>query len=272
MAQNRLAFNKMKNLLHTIFLLSLFAFAQGVWAQTFITDVMVIAGDQSQTNGYKTQFQNQGWAVINNDLNAGAGGKFIYLLYKTDESPGSNYATRGEQAKREPAYLCIEAGKDGSYDRTYVQFGGGNTLCKMRLSDNTPSVSVWHEGKDWAAVTIETATGELPVNFKAAEDGTYTIIVGANGLNVDYLHLIDNLTGADVNLLVPEPVEGPASYTFTAKTTDYASRFKLVFSTQVPEPVEGTNQPFAYISNGEIIVNGERMLQVIDMMGRVIVS
>ena len=81
----------MKNLLKTLFLLfSLFAFTQGVWAQAFITDVMIISGDQSQTNSYKTQFQNQGWTVINNDLNAGAGGKFIYLLYKTDESSGSS--------------------------------------------------------------------------------------------------------------------------------------------------------------------------------------
>ena len=65
----------MKNLLKTLFLLfSLIAFAQGAWAQTFITDVMTISGNQSQTNGYKTQFQNQGWTVINNDLNAGGGG------------------------------------------------------------------------------------------------------------------------------------------------------------------------------------------------------
>lgn len=55
----------MKNLLKALFLLaSLFAFAQGIWAQTFITDVMVIAGDQSQTEDYKTQLQNQGWTVI----------------------------------------------------------------------------------------------------------------------------------------------------------------------------------------------------------------
>ena len=40
----------MKNLLKSLFLfIALFAFTQGVWAETFITDVMVIAGDQSQT-------------------------------------------------------------------------------------------------------------------------------------------------------------------------------------------------------------------------------
>ena len=183
-----------------------------------------------------------------------------------------NYTTRGEQTKWHPAYLCIEAGKEGFYDRAYVQMGGGNTLRKMNLGENTPRVSVWHDGKDWAAATIEAATGELPVNFKAVEDGIYTISVSAENLNLGYLHLIDNMTGADVDLLVPELVEGPASYTFNAKTTDYESRFKLVFSTQVPEPVEGSDQPFAYISNGEIIVNGEGMLQVIDVMGRVILS
>ena len=81
----------MKNLLKALFLfVALFAFTQGVWAETFITDVMVISGNQSQTDGYKTQYQNEGWTVIDNDLNAGAGGNFIYLLYKTNESSGSS--------------------------------------------------------------------------------------------------------------------------------------------------------------------------------------
>ena len=55
----------MKNLLKTLSLfVALFAFAQGAWAETFITDVMVIAGDQGQTNDYMNQLQNQGWTVI----------------------------------------------------------------------------------------------------------------------------------------------------------------------------------------------------------------
>jgi hypothetical protein len=35
---------------------------------------------------------------------------------------------------------------------------------------------------------------------------------------------------------------------------------------------ENENSPFAFINNGNIIVNGEGTLQVIDMMGRVIES
>ena len=57
---------------------------QGILATEYITDVMVIA-DQN-----KCTYTEQGWTVINYDLNKGAGGKFIYLLYKTNNSPGSS--------------------------------------------------------------------------------------------------------------------------------------------------------------------------------------
>ena len=62
-----------------------------------------------------------------------------------------------------------------------------------------------------------------------------------------------------------------STYTFTAKTTDYESRFKLVFS--AIRDANDDDAPFAYISNGEIIViadAGTASLQVIDLMGRVI--
>ena len=58
--------------------------------------------------------------------------------------------------------------------------------------------------------------------------------------------------------------------TFTAKTTDYASRFRLVFS--ICGDANGDNGAFAFIGNGNIIVNGEGTLQVIDMTGRVVHS
>ena len=64
-----------------------------------------------------------------------------------------------------------------------------------------------------------------------------------------------------------------AEYTFEAKTTDYASRFRLVFSTPADET--SANRPFAYIADGEIRLvetcHGAS-LQVVDALGRVIVS
>ena len=59
-----------------------------------------------------------------------------------------------------------------------------------------------------------------------------------------------------------------STYTFTAKTTDYESRFKLVFAVGSSTG----SDTFTFISNGNIIVNGEGTLQVIDMTGRIVLS
>ena len=48
-----------------------------------ITDVMVVGGEnKSVTNSYAAQ----GWTVIKQDLNAGAGGDYVFLLYKSADS------------------------------------------------------------------------------------------------------------------------------------------------------------------------------------------
>ena len=83
---------------------------------------------------------------------------------------------------------------------------------------------------------------------------------------MSYLHLIDNLTGTDVNLLV-EP-----SYTFTARFDDYASRFKLVYSARKSIEEIGEDEVFAFIHDGEIIVESDGIVQVIDMLGRVLLT
>ncbi len=73
--------------------------------------------------------------------------------------------------------------------------------------------------------------------------------------------MIDNLTGNDVDLLATP------SYTFTAKTTDYASRFRLVFSTDL-DPLDNLADSFAFIdAAGNLIVNGTGLLQVFDVLG-----
>ena len=65
-----------------------------------------------------------------------------------------------------------------------------------------------------------------------------------------------------------------AEYTFEAKTTDYASRFRLVFSRPADGP-SADEQPFAYYADGEIRLvetcHGAS-LHVVDALGRVIVS
>ena len=79
-----------------IFLLLIAMIAtMAVWAEEYITDVMVIGGSKSETNALKTTYTNQGWTVINQDLNAGASGDYIFLLYKkaSETASGVSFIT-----------------------------------------------------------------------------------------------------------------------------------------------------------------------------------
>ena len=165
--------------------------------------------------------------------------------------------------------------KDGAptgstaFDRARVRLGKGIGMEKFDLNDGDDiRLTLWQNGQDFA-VAYANGLDELPLNFKVAENGTYTLGIESNSLNLDYLHLIDNMTGADVDLLASP------TYTFEAKATDYASRFRLVFSNKsICEDTDSDNA-FAFISNGEIVINGasnDATLQIIDVTGRVVIS
>jgi hypothetical protein len=131
------------------------------------------------------------------------------------------------------------------------------------LNRNSTKVYFSENNNDYAIVRSE-EMGEMPVNFKAEENGTYSLNVGGQNTEFAYLHLIDNMTGNDVDLL-----QTP-SYSFEAKTTDYESRFKLVFATGD----NSNDDNFAFYSNGNWIINnaGEATLQVVDLTGRILSS
>ena len=195
-----------------------------------------------------------------------------------------NSGAKGETAKT--GRINLELRENGKLIDRLVVKHEGEPLEKFTLRENGTRIYATEGGKDYAVVTVissdsEANQTEIPVNFKAAKNGTYTISVNLENTDFGYLHLIDNLTGTDVDLLAPviarnEAIQGTASYTFHAKTTDYASRFRLVFS--VCGDANSDNEPFAYVDTaGNIIVNGGsstglETLQVVDVMGRVIVQ
>jgi hypothetical protein len=155
-------------------------------------------------------------------------------------------------------------------DRAIVRFGEGSqqrNLPKFQINRNSTKVYIPQDNNDYAVVNAEHA-GEMPINFKAKENGTYTLTVSeslnSKFLILNYLHLIDNLTGSDIDLLATP------SYTFDSKVTDYESRFKLVF--RVDEDNQNNNDNFAFISNGQLIVNGTGTLQIFDALGHQLLS
>ena len=145
-------------------------------------------------------------------------------------------------------------------DMARLRFGQGHNLQHMSFRNNS-SIYMNVDGADYAVVYTENQ-GEMPVSFKAEENGTYTLSFNTENVELGYLHLIDNMTGKDVDLL------STPSYSFEAKTTDYANRFKLVFATG------NADDSFAFFSNGSFVINneGNATLQVVDVTGRIIKS
>ena len=156
-------------------------------------------------------------------------------------------------------------GEAKSIDAARIRFGEGQMLPKFYFMGNNSGLCIPQGDKEYAVVRSN-GQGEMPVNFKAAENGTYTISVNAENIEMDYMHLIDNMTGADIDLLATP------SYTFEARTSDYASRFRLVFSAN-NVATEG-NDSFAYFNGSEWVVNASEnaTLQIVDMMGRIVLN
>lgn len=104
------------------------------------------------------------------------------------------------------------------------------------------------------------------MRFEAHADGTYTMRWSTLNGDFSYLHLVDNKTGTDTDCLLTE------EYRFTATTHDYLSRFTLVFEcTGVEENGPSTgSESFAFMMGDELVVNGEGMLQVYDISGRLL--
>ena len=162
----------------------------------------------------------------------------------------------------------IDVNRDNQFlDRAIVDFNG-STLSKLNLSENATKV-YFQQGQEEFAIVAAENEGELPVNFKASRNGRYTMSINVEDLDMNYLHLIDNKTGNDIDLLATP------SYTFNANTGDNVNRFRLVFdATGIEENDTEANTTFAYFNGSEWVINnsGNATLQVIDMMGRVLSS
>ena len=206
----------------------------------------------------KTEMESSAVAVME--------GVFVQASAANQTATFTAQASKAE-AQQPIAHINIEVcgNKGNVLDNAIIRFDGGATLGKFQLNAYSTKVYFSEEGKDYAIINADNM-GEIPVNFQAEKNDSYTLSFTNEDVTFSYLHLIDNLTGADVDLLkAPE-------YVFTAKTTDYASRFRLVFATG--SSVENDN--FGFINgSGNLIIFGiedEATLQIVDVSGRLISS
>lgn len=115
-------------------------------------------------------------------------------------------------------YLCLSIGEDNAY----VKLSEGVSMPLIDLNGKHSCLYFLCNQKPYVMLVQDNAE-TLNLCFESKHNGNHTITLDTNGLSLNYLHLIDNLTGNDIDLLATP------SYTFEAKTSDYVTRFKLVF-------------------------------------------
>ena len=145
----------------------------------YVTDVMVIGSkDQDVTNRLRYTYEPQGWYFIDKDLNEGAHGAYIYLLYKTERSTvNKGYITD---------FYIKKSGSQGRPEtithngRTYypVRGGGGdaftgdNIQCDLNYDANGEYIYLYY-----TTDPFEDNRAVFKIEFNSTKDGG----VGANG-------------------------------------------------------------------------------------------
>lgn len=151
------------------------------YATDYITDVMVIGGTKNETNDLKTTLTAQGWTVINQDLNAGVGGDYIFLLYKSESNTdGFNWGYITD------FYICNDRNAPDEIEhneRTYhlVPYDGGEYFINSKgdLNRGAEGDYIRLYYTTYLFTDNRTVTG---INFNTTQNGA----VGVNGGTTGY--------------------------------------------------------------------------------------
>ena len=195
----------------------------------------------------------------------------IATFKNTMREANSNGSTfRDSERPAYPLVNLLAFDEKGNRDLTTVELGRSDKGGAPKFSEmntSTGLIYTHYENENYGIAFVEPGVSSVPVRFETTEDASYTMKWDMENGTFSYLHLIDNLTGVDVDCLKSE------EYHFTSKTSDYSSRFKLVFEyTGIDENESDVEmeETFALFMDGNLVVNGEGNLEVIDINGRVL--
>lgn len=142
-------------------------------------------------------------------------------------------------------------------DVAYAKFDKGYGLEKIEhFNDQAPMVYVRQNNDDYAIAVFEKTTKSFDLCFKPMTTSQYTLSVKADG-NFSYLHVIDRLTGNDIDMLKE------SEYQFVGSILDDDDRFIV----RVID-ADDDSQDFAYQNGNDIMIWGIGELQIFDITGR----
>ena len=232
-------------------------YVQGTAGEQPSEGALAATGDISMHQGFMVRVSNPGTATFTNDMRR--------------NTPATGTHFRGEKANYPLVNLILTDG-DGKRDIAVLEvgrpeYGGGQ---KLRTSSAKGRISLRHDNKDYGILFSEMTEGSQPLYFRAEENGTFTLSWNTANANFTSLTLIDNITGVKYDMLAHD------HYEFQGLTTDYKSRFKVVVGhftgIEEEDSLSAGSGAFAFFDGSQWVINGQGQLEVVDVMGRTLVS
>ena len=200
-----------------------------------------------------------------NDPIAPCTGVFVQAT-TSDETVSFNREVPTTSINNDNIMIAVKSTERGVNDGdcAIVNFRENDNLEKFILNDKYSKLYIPQGSSEYAVVSMSEDVQQFNLNFKAKTTRHFSLSVSKEG-NFSYLHLIDRMTGEDVDMLIED------EYIFIGSPRDDENRFivKLRYNANGSN---GTSDIFAYQNGDEIIVNGEGELQVYDVMGRFVAS
>ena len=218
--------------------------AASAWATDFIKDVMVIGGSEKETNNLKSSLREQGWTLIDQDLNAGAKGDYIFLLYKSESNTdGINhsyitdfyidnvYKASITYQGRTYYPVPIDGGTDFKKSHGDLNRGAKGDYIYLYYTKN-----LFADGRAVTEITFnDTQSGA--VGLKGGTTG-YDLNEGAGGKYI-YMHLTTETARHSATVTFAESTEDVAHWSITPESpVDIGAEVTLTYSgTKVVESV-----------------------------------
>lgn len=206
---------------------------------------ITFAKSANVSDGYYYLTNSSSWVYQNNNI-VPAGRGFLVKANDADQTVTLNPQSKHDEAKA--ASLRIDV--DGEI--AYVKLTEGVSMPLLSFKGKRSNVYLSRDGEQFIML-VKDESEAIDLCYHPSH-GTHTLSVTLEDAELDYLHLIDHLTGAEIDLL-----QSP-SYSFESSSSDYPTRFQLVFSAEVGN---NTGDDFEFIDGKS---------QILDMTGRVVAT
>ena len=228
-----------------------------------------IAKTNIATDGYyilEESGTNQGkWTLVTSS-SATIAPMRAFLVQATGSSPSViiSRTTAKAEDDNDADNIIFSVSNSQYSDETYVMFREGHGLNKIEHRNaEIPMLYIIDNDQHFAIADMDDNTNVINLGFEAKTMGQYTLKLKADG-DFSCLHLIDRITGEDVDMLIED------EYSFIAAPSDVKNRF--VVKCRCNSAANADDDIFAYQNGDDIIIEGNGLLQIFDVTGRIVVN